>query len=353
MDMGEKAEKRFIHYDLLRIAACFSVIMLHSASQFWYELPLGSRNWLVANSYDAMFRFGVPVFVMISGALFLPAGRKLEIKRLYTHNILRLAVAYLFWSGVYGLWDCRSFQWKEAGWKAIVLEMLAGRYHLWFLPMLIGIYMLLPILRTWVEHADKKGIQYFLGLFLVFQVLKETLLCFVPSYNIRQFLGLLPVELVESYVGYFVLGYYVSHYGIRKEYHKWVYAGGAAGAAMAVILGNVMSLRAAEPVTGVFDSYSLFTFLAVAAIFLFFQEIVGKRQFSQGAACAIKGVSDCTFGIYLLHILGIEAMQTKGVHSMIMTNVVGIPFLALVCFLLCLVAIMALRRLPFIGKYIC
>ena len=64
-------KKRLIHYDLLRIFAAFSVVMLHSAAQFWYSLDIYSTEWLIANSYDALFRFGVPIFVMISGALFL------------------------------------------------------------------------------------------------------------------------------------------------------------------------------------------------------------------------------------------------------------------------------------------
>lgn len=353
MDIASQPAKRLLHYDLLRIFACFSVIMLHSASQFWYELPLDSRNWLVANSYDALFRFGVPVFVMISGALFLPPERKVGIKRLYTHNILRLATAYLFWTCLYGLWDSRTFQWKEAGWKPVVLEMMAGRYHLWFVPMLIGIYMILPILRTWIEHADKRGIQYFLALFAVFQILKETILCFVSSINVRAFLDLLPIELAGSYVGYFVLGYYIVRFGFEKKYHKWIYLGGAAGGILAVIFSNFLSLKAGAPNTAVFDSYSLFTFLAAAAVFLFFKEVVCRIQWSQGAAAVIQEVSACTFGIYLLHILVIEGLQAKGIHSMIVSNILGIPFLAAVCFVVCLLCIMVLRRVPWIGKYIC
>lgn len=353
MDKDKQPQKRLLHYDLLRIFACFSVIMLHSASQFWYELPMDSRNWLVANSYDALFRFGVPVFVMISGALFLAPEREVGIKRLYTHNILRLAAAYLFWSALYGLWDSRTFQLSEAGIKPVLLEMMAGRYHLWFVPMLIGIYMLLPILRTWVAHAGKEGVQYFLGLFLVFQILRETLLCFIDSVNVKAFLTLLPVELVGSYVGYFVLGYYIAHYGIGKKYHKWIYLLGVSGVTLAVVFGNMLSLRAGEPNSAVFDSYSLFTFLPVAAIFLFFQEKISSIRFPGRIEGAIKEVSACTFGIYLLHILVIETLQSRGFHSMSVTILAGIPLLAAVCFLLCLACIMVLRRVPFIGKYIC
>ena len=49
-------------YDLLRILAAFSVVILHISAQFWYDFDVTDFRWLTANSYDALFRFGVPVF---------------------------------------------------------------------------------------------------------------------------------------------------------------------------------------------------------------------------------------------------------------------------------------------------
>lgn len=73
-------QERLIHIDILRILACFSVLVLHSAAQYWYGLPVTDKNWLIINSYDAIARFGVPVFVMISGALFLDTNRQIDTK---------------------------------------------------------------------------------------------------------------------------------------------------------------------------------------------------------------------------------------------------------------------------------
>ena len=74
-----------LYIDILRIVACFSVIMLHASAQPWYSLPVDGIGFKIANSYDALFRFGVPVFVMISGALFLAPDREITIKKLYWH----------------------------------------------------------------------------------------------------------------------------------------------------------------------------------------------------------------------------------------------------------------------------
>ena len=81
--MGEKKTSGYqLYIDVLRIVACFSVIMLHTSAQAWYSLPVESGGFQIANSYDALFRFGVPVFVMISGALFLAPERKVEMRKL-------------------------------------------------------------------------------------------------------------------------------------------------------------------------------------------------------------------------------------------------------------------------------
>ena len=52
METGPQ-EKRMIHYDLLRILAAFSVVMLHSAGQKWYVLPVTGREWQIADAWDA------------------------------------------------------------------------------------------------------------------------------------------------------------------------------------------------------------------------------------------------------------------------------------------------------------
>ena len=88
-------KERIIHWDLLRILAAFSIVMLHVAAQFWYDLDKQSAEWLIANSYDALFRFGVPIFVMISGVLFLNPNYVLSIKRLYKHNLFRVISIYI------------------------------------------------------------------------------------------------------------------------------------------------------------------------------------------------------------------------------------------------------------------
>jgi len=346
-------EGRMVHLDLLRILAAFSVVMLHSAAQFWYTLPITSTDWKIANSYDAVFRFGVPIFVMISGALFLQGEGEVNLKKLYSHNILRLVILYLLWSVLYGLFDCRGYEWSILDKGDIFREIFAGRYHLWYLPMIVGIYMLLPILKRWIQNAGKKELEYFLVLFLVFQIGRETVLALRNTEFVSFLWGVVSIDMVCGYIGYFILGFYIVKYGIKVKWHKWIYLGGGVGVIANIVLGNLLAQRAGEPVAAIYDSFGVFTFLIVVSLFLFFTEKMSKVKYSDRVSALIKEVSLATLGVYLMHIGVMEFLQPYGVHSMMFVPVVCIPVFAVGCFALCAVVAALLRRIPVIGKYIC
>lgn len=347
-------KKRMIHYDLLRIVAAFSVVMLHSAAQFWYVLPVNGTEWKVANFYDAASRFGVPIFVMISGALFL--GREVNVKRLYTHNISRLLIVYLVWSAVYGLFDCTRFNLRELTLGDYIQEIIGGRYHLWFLPMIIGIYMILPVLHSWIQHAEKKNIQYMLILFLIFQIGIETVTALHQGEISAYFLGIFSrpeLGMACSYIGYFVLGYYIVYIGIPKKWHKFIYAGVIPSLVLNIVLDDYLAQQAGAPQGVIYDSFGVFTFVIVVAIFLFFEEVMRKVNYSEWAERVITEISQATFGIYLAHLLCIEGLERVGIHNMMIPNIVGIPLQAVCVFAICYLVAALLRRIPLIGKFIC
>ena len=351
--MNQTMQNRNIQYDLLRILAAFSVVMLHSAAQHWYDLPIDSLDWKVVNAYDACFRFGVPIFVMISGAIFLDPLRELDMRRLYRHNILRLVVIYLLWGAVYGLMDCYHYGFSSLTWKEILKEMLSGRYHLWYLPMLIGIYVLLPVLRSWVHNAQKQNLQYFLTLFVVLQVLRTTVMTFVKNGELRHLLSLGEIQMASSYLGYFVLGYYIVHIGIPQKYHKCFYLAAVPGVVLNILISNAQTARDGIPNGGIYDCFCLFTFLIVVAVFLFFAERIKTHRWSRGCAAVITEVAKGTLGIYLMHIGVIELLEPRGIHSAMVPVAAGVPLLALLAFVLCYVAAALLRRIPWVGRYIC
>lgn len=85
--------KRKIYCDYLRFFAILAVITLHVAAKNWCSTDVQSFEWGIFNLFDSIVRWGVPVFVIISGSLFL--SREIDIKRIYSKYVLRLVVAHI------------------------------------------------------------------------------------------------------------------------------------------------------------------------------------------------------------------------------------------------------------------
>lgn len=347
----ETNSKRKYDLDLLRILAAFSVVLLHTAAQFWYTLDVNGPEWKIANGYDACFRFGVPVFVMISGALWLGEERPLSIKRLYTHTILRLAAVYGVWSCLYGLWEYVSA--GRGGMQELARRMVYGKYHLWFLPLIIGIYVLLPVIKSWVQSASKQNLQYFLTLFFLLQILRQTLAALFPQAEWLYLLSLVQVDMVCGYPGYFVLGYYLRERGISQRWERILYAGALPAAGLNVIVSAMQSAAAGTPKEAVYDSYGLFTFWISAALFVFFTRRAGRLPRGERARGLLRELSADTLGVYVLHVGFIEWTARHGLHSRTIPIWAGIPLYALFCFCCCSLLAALLRRLPFVGRYLC
>ena len=152
--------QRIIYFDVLRIVAVFAVVVLHVCSRrFIVAFP--STEWEVLNVYDSLTRWGVPVFVMISGALFLDEKKDFSIKRLYRKNVVHIICAFGCWSFVSQLTKIDS----HTTVVSFVQGCIEGPFHLWFLKMLLGLYVVVPILRRVVQ--DRKTELYFLMIALL------------------------------------------------------------------------------------------------------------------------------------------------------------------------------------------
>ena len=67
--------------DVLRIFAVFSMMLLHVAGSLWSKTDVATADWQAFNIYDSFARFCVPVFIMLSGAMFLDNSREFSMKR--------------------------------------------------------------------------------------------------------------------------------------------------------------------------------------------------------------------------------------------------------------------------------
>ena len=205
-------KKRVVWIELLRIAACFGVVVLHAASQHFRDVPVDTFVWKVSNFYHGISRFAVACFIMISGALYLDKKRTWNLKKLWLKNILSVAVAYVFWQIFYGIYRIviTGNSGRGAVWimKKMLVYVSDAYFHLWYLPMLIGLMIITPLLWEFVNcKRGKQWEEYLIILFLIFKILPYTAAYFPLPWidHIKTLMNTVQPDLVTVFAGYFIL----------------------------------------------------------------------------------------------------------------------------------------------------
>jgi surface polysaccharide O-acyltransferase-like enzyme len=333
----------------LRLIALFAVVILHTAA-----VPLGQyghiplNTWLAADFYNALVRFAVPVFVMITGALLL--HRQYELGDFLKKRLSRVVVPFLFWSLVY-VW----YSWyneeldfsKGDTWTNVklVLHQLkyGSSYHLWYVYMLIGLYFIIPIISKFIRNATKREIEYFLAMWLLMMLLKQPFISrFDPQVDLHYFAG---------YIGYLVLGHYLTFYVTeRRHIARTMFI------IFVVILGVVfwgtylLYKYNTGLITLLYEPLGPAIVLSSSAIFLMgrFSTVKVPAFITQAKNFACE----YNFSIYLSHALVLYFLEDFGINFQLCTPMISIPVTAIICFILSLLLMWLIKKIPYIGSWI-
>ncbi len=163
------------NFDAIRLFATVAIVLLHTAANGVNRLPLASNDWWLANIVDSACRAGVPLFLMLTGALFLRRADE-PAKFFYQKRQQRLLWPLLFWSLFYLLWSGLKAQVKQQPlFVDQALQSLfsgAPYFHLWFFFMLAGVYLVLPPLRQfWLQLSPGRQTLFCLAALMLQQSL--------------------------------------------------------------------------------------------------------------------------------------------------------------------------------------
>ncbi|MBR5289153.1 MAG: acyltransferase family protein [Clostridia bacterium] len=341
--------------DLLRILAAFGVVVLHTTPLPDVLGGVHSAQWQAAVSLSILFRWCVPVFFMISGALFLSPERPFSMHRLYKKTILRISLSFLFWSALYALVHCLR---TGKGKWTFLNQLVRGHYHMWYIFAILALYMLTPLVREMTKN--RKMTQYFLLLGFVFTFLLPQLFSFLFLFplphedvfaSVRSAVTQLnPLSGIHA-LYYFVLGDYLSRSGIGKTLRRLLYLCGAAGCVLSIAL-TLWHCGAIGEISALFYDVSALPVLMMAAsVFVFFRERFSAFDPSPRAARIVTELAACSFGVYLLHPLIMESMQLSMPCSPLLIPPAILAW-ALAVYLISLPLCMLLRRIPHLGKII-
>jgi surface polysaccharide O-acyltransferase-like enzyme len=332
----------------LRLVALFAVIVLHVSAipleQFGH-LPL--NTWLTADFFNALVRFAVPVFVMITGALTL--HRQYELGAFLKKRLSRVVVPFIFWSLVYVWysWYIEEITFTGNAWTSVkqVLHQLkyGSSYHLWYVYMLIGLYFFIPIISKFVRNAAKREIEYFLAMWLITMIITQPFISrFNPQVDLHYFAG---------YAGYLVLGHYLTfNVTYSKRLLAWMWALFIL-MVMMITGGTYLLYTYTKLITLLYEPIGPAIVLLASSVFL-----LGRFTKIRLPAFLLKAKNfacQYNFGIYLSHALILHFLDDPfGITFKLCTPLIGIPVTAIICFALSLLLVWLLSRLPLVGKWL-
>lgn len=347
------SKDRQICFDVLKIIAAFAVVMLHVSAQHWFYVKLKTPEWRAFNLYDGSVRFAVSLFAMISGALFLSKDR--PIRSIYGKYVLRIVTAFLFWSALYAAISLyRGTPLSDA-----VKEAIKGHYHLWYLYMIVGLYMIVPFLRPVVRNRTL--LRYFLILsFLVGIVVPQTvaiLAVFRPNSAafVQSVWDQAYLYLPFGYSFYFVLGYWLDRIELTKRRTALAAALVIAGTAATVLLTKrinyyMLDFRLQHKIVLFYQDETVNVAMTSCGVFLLGKGLF-QRPYSARAQKAITVLSKATFGVYLVHPILIDAFKALGLDTITFNPYLSVPVITILVFLASFVVSLILNQIPFVKKY--
>jgi len=355
--MAQKQDGRVVFADLLRVFATIAVIVLHLTGGPLSEVGVHTSTFMVLNVYNGLVRWCVPVFVMLSGMFMLDPKRGLPLSKLFLHNILRILVCLAVWGGIYAVVGYvaagGTFTWWGL-WNAI-WNALKGNthYHLWFLYMIIGLYLVTPILRAFVRGASRKDLHYFFILCFLFASLLPIAFKLWPNATaaLHTWYDRLNVQLVLGYVGYYVAGYYLKEYTISRVAEALWYVLGVIGA-IVTVWGTASWSRGAGAFTDFFYSnYAPNVVWFSVAIVVLFRYVLGVSD-ERSRRQRLTRVARITFGVYLVHDFFLMLLSFLKISVLSFTPVAAVPLLTALVFLLSFAVAWLLSKLPFLGNWL-
>lgn len=339
-------DKKTSYLDVLRLTATIVVVLIHTVSGVATLLP-GQMTASQIKTYECiknLCTIGVPIFLMISGALFLEPEKKIGLKDLVFKYLRRIVLALIIFGTGYALleivFNTRDFK-PVYIWDAFY-NMLVGNTwgHMWYLYMLILIYIFIPILKTFAAASNKATYSYII-LMLALVTSVAPFIKIMTGFELG--LGVSAVQITEFgvYIFYFLAGFYI------HELMKSTSKQGMIMASILIIVNVLLIILNSILNLGIYISYdSPIVLLLATSIFYLF----GRMKCSLKLAYKLRPY---LFGIYLVHTFYLNLLyKFMGFTPLMCGGYILIPVFVLGVFLLSAVSVWALRLLPPLRKYV-
>ena len=342
-EQGHSGQFGWVHW--LRVLAAVSVVAVHVCAKDYTEHPVTGSAWQTMAVIEVLLRWSVPVFVMISGALLLDPARELPLKKLFGKYFLRILTALIVWSLGFAVLYIGLY--LREGLPEILEYARVGHPHLWYLYMLLGLYLVTPLLRALAR--ERALLRYFTVLAGVFALLLPTLGQFGLLPLTRYFAGRLEVHLVLGYTGYFVLGRLLATAETTRPQRLALYVLALLATIAAALIDGLGSLARGEIYTPFVSEFSPNAALQASALFLLLRECCRGRETPR----LIRALSGLSFGIYLLHPVPIDLLRRFcGLGTLTVHPLLSVPLITLLSVAFSAAVTAVMKKIPILKNLV-
>ncbi|MEG1938315.1 MAG: acyltransferase [Akkermansia sp.] len=346
--------------DFLRILACFLVVFAHCCDPFVGKFDNNVSEFLSGAYWGSLVRPCVPLFVMISGVLLLPVT--MDTGAFYTKRLKRIIIPLIIWSILLPL---LYFGYFATGIETINANIIPANYTwastlnklylfifnfnydttpLWYLYMLVGIYLFIPIIGAWMKQASKKDIKLFLfiwGISMVLPYIKmlAPTLGYPGNYGNMGLLGVCDWNpygtfyYFSGFLGYIVLAHYLIRFPLNWSWGKTL--------ALTVPLFLVGYAITAEGFIltqkyypGQYANLEIIWYFSGINVFMMtFSAFVLIQKIRFAPSKILNKIAGLTFGIYLCHFFLVQVGYDFIYTHIQLPPYLQIPLIACIAFI--------------------
>lgn len=287
---------------------------------------------------------------MLSGFLLLPMQD--SISRFFRKRFTRIVYPFVVWCVIYAIYFMAT-RGESVGDLALHILHIPVNFgceigHLWYIYMLIGLYLVVPIISPWLERAGKRELEGYLALWVLTTFLPYIHLAY-PEVLGEVFWNDTPLlYYFTGFIGYFILGYYLRRYGYPSALLSWVLL----VAGYAVTAGLFCARIDTVATIPELELSWRFCTVNVLMMSLGLFSLIGRLKLngqSRGAQL-LTDISAKSYGMYLAHIIVLNFYYGL-IHPLTLAAYIAIPLIAVCTFVTVYLLVKVIAWLPK-SKYI-
>lgn len=306
-------KKRYFGIDLIRVIACFLVMLIHSGEIYYINDEGGlikDDNNIYPGVINSLSRVSVPLFVMISGYLLLPMKTDYStfLKKRFTRvsfPFIAFCIFYDIYYYIRGRYTLGEMFWNIPG---ILLNFGTAVGHLWFMYMIMGVYLYIPIITPWIQTAKKEHFYYYFVIWII-----SSFSCYIHLFygDVWGHAFWNSTNLVQSFLGdfgYAVLGAFIKLH--LKENNLYIlglilYLVGSGVTMFGYFFMRDEAKTTADiEITWQFDSTNLV--VSSFGIFLLLRKIECKNE---TISKIFNDIALKSYGMFLIHVFFVDLFK--------------------------------------------